>query len=54
MIRKFSRWADRNPLVAVCLGFFVCFALLILAEAWDQHDSQMLRLQMAITQRSST
>lgn len=54
MIRKFNRWTNRNPLVAVCLGFFVCFAILIAAESWDESDTQALRLQMATTSRSST
>jgi hypothetical protein len=52
VIRKFNRWTNRNPLLAVCLGFFVCFAILIAAEAWDQSDNQALRLQLAA--RSAT
>jgi hypothetical protein len=54
MIRAFSRWANRNPLLAVWLGFIVCFFLLLAAHQWDASDDQALRLQMATTARSST
>jgi hypothetical protein len=54
MIRKFNRWTNRNPLLAACLGFMFCFAVLIAAEAIDEADSQALRLQMISTARSAT
>jgi hypothetical protein len=31
MIRRFSRFCERNPLVAVWLGFAVCFVLMYCA-----------------------
>lgn len=53
-MKAFSRWANRNPLIAIWLGFIVCFALLLVAHAWEVSDMQALRLQMAATARSTT
>lgn len=54
MIRSFLRWFDRNPLVAVWLGFIVCFVLLVIAHAWDVNETQALRLHIVASSRSAT
>lgn len=32
MIRRFNAWANRNPLLAVWLGFIVAFLIMCAAE----------------------
>jgi hypothetical protein len=33
MIRRFSAWANRNPLAAIWLGFLAAFALMYVAAS---------------------
>jgi hypothetical protein len=39
MIRRFSTWTNRNPLIAVILGLLACFALMVVAHQWDTSET---------------
>lgn len=54
IVRAFDRWVARNTLLAYWLDLIVFLVVLLVAHGWDASDSQMLRLQMATTTRSST
>jgi len=52
MKRAFTRWSDRNPLLAVCLGALVSVLILCLAYQWDESDRAAI--YWAAQQRGTT
>lgn len=46
-MRRFAKWADRNPLLAVWLGLVVCLALVLFTHAMLDAGPQSSRVSVS-------